>query len=136
MNKFDAERQRFHRRLNSPDWLSETSYRRNSGIYPLVCYVNTIIGACLSENYEIAALFIARAAEHMKSVQPAEREEAYYALAAAYFSHVIHHIRSSAPQVTFDIDRIPSVLFVVHQPPELDALPPSGDRDLYFWRTS
>ncbi len=136
MDQLDSAGQQFYRWLNSPEWLPETAYRRNTGLYPLVCYVNTIIGTCLSKNYEMAALFIARAVDHMKSVPPSAQEERYYILAASYFAHVVDHIRRAAPEVTLDADRIPAAILAPHALRRPDTLTQSGDHDLYFWRSS
>ena len=124
--------------LNSPSWLPEAAYRRNSGIYPLVCYVNTVLGACLSENYVIAALSIARAADHMMRISPSAEEERYYALVAGYFAHVINHIRLVAPHVAFDNERVPASLLsgTLMSEPAAVVLDPIDANGLYFWRSS
>jgi hypothetical protein len=135
MDHSDNAAEEFSRSLNSPQWLPETAYRRNTGIYRLVCYVNTVVGACLSENYRIASLFIARATEYMRDFSPHdELEERYYALVAGYFSHVINNIRQVAPHVSFDSDRIPATLFTKHLIPEPAAVLERSAHELYFWR--
>lgn len=134
MSLHDGTIEQFYRHLNSQQWLPETAYRRNSGLYPLVCYVNTVIGACLSSNHEIAALFVARAVDHMEHVQPRVNEEPYYALVAGYFSHVIDEIRHIAPHIVFDTDRIPAVLLNASFPANPEAVLRPDAQELYFWR--
>jgi len=98
----------FQRELNSDAWLPGTAYRRNSGLYPLVCYVNNIGATLCSGRRDIAALFVARAAEHISRVPARDEERFYYDLVSRYLAHVIHRIRSSGAPVEFDTQRIPS----------------------------
>jgi len=84
------------------------AYRRNTGVYPLICYVNNISATLLSDRFDLAALFVARAAEHMAKVPALDSERLYYELASRYLSHVIHYIRNSGSAVKFDADRIPT----------------------------
>ena len=110
--ELDLVTQRFHQCLNSPQFVPTAGYRRNSGLYPLIGYVNTVIGAVLSDNYEVAALFVSRAAEHMKRSTPSLEEDTYYCLVASYLAHVLDHIRHVAPQALahWNTDVIPEVL--------------------------
>ena len=98
----------FQRELNSDAYLPDTAYRRNTGIYPLVCYVNSIGATLCSGRYEVTALFVARAAEHMGSVSARDDERSYYDLVSRYLAHVIYCIRSSGRAVDFDAQRIPA----------------------------
>ena len=98
----------FQRELNSDAWLPGTAYRRNSGLYPLICYVNNIGATLCSGRRDIAALFVARAAEHISRVAARDEERFYYDLVSRYLAHVIHHIRSSGTPVEFDTQRIPA----------------------------
>lgn len=134
MSLHDGTIEQFYRYLNSRQWLPEPAYRRNSGLYPLVCYVNTVIGASLSSNHEIAALFVARSVDYMEHVQPRVNEEPYYALVAGYFSHVIDEIRHIAPHIVFDTDRIPAVLLNASFPAHPEAVLRPDAQELYFWR--
>ena len=56
---------RFQARLASAEVLPIRSLRRNSGEYPLVCYINDVTALFVSENSEAVPIFVARAAEHM-----------------------------------------------------------------------
>ena len=59
-----------HQQLNHPDNLPGIYFRRNHLQYPLVCYINNIIGLYLSSNYDQIPLFIKRAYEHWNQVNP------------------------------------------------------------------
>ena len=108
----------FHLRLNALDVLPERSLRRNSGTYPLVCYVNAITGLVLSKNFDPIPLFIARAVEHMNERPPSESEQPYYELVRRYISHMAYHIRQYTDGVAFPEGRIPpSVLVAGPQEP-------------------
>jgi hypothetical protein len=98
----------FQRELNSDAYLPDTAYRRNAGIYPLVCYVNNIGATLCSRRYDITALFVARAADHMSSVPARAEERSYYGLVSRYLAHVIYCIRNSGSAVDFDTQRIPA----------------------------
>ena len=100
----------FHRCLNSPAYVPAGAYRRNSNLYLLVCYVNNLIGAALSENHEVIPVFVARAAEHMAQVPSSEEAAAYYALVTSYLAQVVHHVRCARSQVEFDAERIPTTI--------------------------
>lgn len=95
-------------RINSPSCLPPRALRRNSGTYPLLCYVNAITGLFLSENLEPIPLFIARAAEHMKEHPPSAGEAAYYDLVLRYISQMAYHLREHAEGIEFPEDRIPA----------------------------
>lgn len=100
----------FHRCLNSPAYVPARAYRRNSNAYPLVCYVNNIIGALLSENYEVVPVFVARAAEHMGQIPSPAEAGSYYALVSAYLAQVVYHVRCVGSGAEFDAERIPQVI--------------------------
>jgi hypothetical protein len=97
----------FHHKLNSATLVPAKAYRRNSGLYPLVSYVNNLLGAMLSENYDVASVFVARAAEHMAAIPASEESRPYYSLVSRYLSHVIHHLSTFHAGVQFDTERIP-----------------------------
>lgn len=101
----------FHTRLNSADLIPEQAFRRNSGAYPLVCYVNNIIGLFLSKNYEPIPIFVARAAEHMAAFPSSPTSSAYYITVNQYLSQVIYHLRNFVEGVEFCDNRIPTTLF-------------------------
>lgn len=109
-NRSDGELtlDRFHRCLNSAAYVPPRAYRRNSNLYPLVCYVNTLVAATLSENYEVLPLFVARAAEHMAEVQPSAEAANYYALVSAYLAHLVYHTKAAGVCTEFDVERIPA----------------------------
>ncbi len=109
--------QQFHRCLNSHAYVPAQAYRRNTNLYPLVCYVNNLIGAVLSENHEVIPVFVARAAEHMAQVPPSQEAAAYYALVSSYLAQVVHHVGCTGSEVEFDPERIPtSILSAGPQP--------------------
>ena len=97
----------FHARLNSSDLIPEQALRRNSRDYPLVCYVNNIMGLFLSKNYEPIPVLIARAAEYMATVPPASTSSAYYIVVTQYLSQVTYHLRNFVEGVEFYDNRIP-----------------------------
>lgn len=97
----------FHSRLNSTDLIPEQALRRNSSIYPLVCYVNNIMGLFLSKNYEPIPIFIARAAEHMANFPPAPTSGPYYIAVNRYLSQVTYHLRNFVEGIEFFDSRIP-----------------------------
>lgn len=74
----------YHRKLNAPGTLPKIAYRRNHRIYELVCYVNCLIGARLSDNREGAALFRERILQYLAGYTPEPEEARYCALAAEY----------------------------------------------------
>ena len=131
----DLVTQRFHQCLNSPKFVPTTGYRRNSGLYPLIGYVNTVIGAVLSDNTEIAAVFISRAAEHMKRSTPSLEEDMYYCLVASYLAHILDLLRHAAPQALahWNADVIPEILLSAgpQKPPD-DSLRHRA-QGLKFW---
>jgi hypothetical protein len=103
--------QQFHRCLNNTACVPAKAYRRNSNLYPLVCYVNNLTGAVLSENYEVIPVFVARAAEHIAQVPPSEEASSYYALVTSYLAQVVHHLQCAGSPVEFDAARIPASIF-------------------------
>ena len=97
----------FHALLNGSDLIPEQAFRRNSGAYPLVCYVNNIIGLFLSKNYDPIPVFVARAIEHMENSPPSAASGAYYAAVTRYLSQVVHHLRHFVSGIERWDDRIP-----------------------------
>jgi len=75
-----------HQELNAADCLPASAYRRNSGEYELICYVNNMVGCYLSKNYSALALFRNRAEAFMraKPVRPETHE--YYRLVSNYLA--------------------------------------------------
>ena len=72
-----------HRRLNADDVLPALAHRRNAAVYPLVGYVNHVIGCYLSGNFAAIPLFIERARQHMAASPAVPRTETYYTEVAA-----------------------------------------------------
>jgi hypothetical protein len=132
----DPVTQQFHRCLNSPQFVSAIGYRRNSRLHPLVGSVNTVIGAVLSDNYEIAALFVSYAAEHMKRSIPSLEEDTYYCLVASYLAHILDHIRRAAPQALahWNTDLIPEVLLSAGTQKAPDDSLRRNAQALKFWK--
>jgi hypothetical protein len=97
----------FHALLNGSDLIPEQAFRRNSGAYPLFCYVNNIIGLFLSKNYDPIPVFVARAIEHMTNSPPSAASGAYYAAVTRYLSQVVYHLQHFVSDIEHWDDRIP-----------------------------
>ncbi len=80
----------FHSHLNHSEIVPEQAYRRNSGGYPLVSYLNNICGLYLSKNYEVIPVFINRAHQHMQEHPASANSKAYYELAFAYIRQMAY----------------------------------------------
>lgn len=100
----------FHSCLNNSEAVPEQAYRRNSGSYPLVCYINNIVGLFLSKNYEVIPIFVARAAEHMAAHPPNAATTAYYELASCYLAQIVYHLKNFIGGIEHWDDRIPTSL--------------------------
>lgn len=98
----------FHTCLNSLDVIPEQAYRRNGGSYPLVCYINNVVGLFLSKNYQVIPIFVARAIEHMASFPSSAASAVYYELANRYLMQVVYHLRHFVDGVDEWDDRIPA----------------------------
>jgi hypothetical protein len=79
-----AKLKRFHALLNDPGLVPEQAYRRNASAYPLVCYVNNIIGLFLSKNYEVIPIFVSRALRHIEEHPSSLTSAPYYQLVSQY----------------------------------------------------
>jgi hypothetical protein len=103
--------EQFHFCLNRKRSLPEMAYRRNASSYPLVCYINNIVGLFLSENYAAIPIFVARASEHMEQFPPSLASTSYYALATSYLSHMVWHLKSFCEGVEIETERTsPTIL--------------------------
>jgi hypothetical protein len=71
-------------RLNSPDYLPPIAYRRNAGIYELVCYVNCLVGALISENHDAISVFSRRIDEYLEKHTPGDEFEKYVSVVTSY----------------------------------------------------
>jgi hypothetical protein len=80
----------FHSHLNHSEIVPEQAYRRNSGSYLLVSYLNNICGLYLSKNYEVIPIFINRAHQHMQEYPPSASSKAHYELASAYIRQMAY----------------------------------------------
>ena len=76
----------YHKELNNKDILPYGIYRRNDINYPLICYINNILGAYISLNFDIIPLFINRAYKHIsnKNNTSKNKNEVYYPLVLKY----------------------------------------------------
>ncbi len=93
--------ERFHRLLNREDILPEGYLARNHLCYPLVCYINIIIGLYTSHNYAAIPLFIKRAYEHMLLRKEKLSENKFYEnLVLEYLSEMTKYI------LTLEIERM------------------------------
>ncbi len=95
----EAVVRRFQAKLASAEILLERSLCRNSGEYPLVCYINNVTALFVSENWKAVPVFVARAAEHMIARPADTRLQAYYELASAYLGQVVRHLTVSIVKV-------------------------------------
>jgi len=85
--------ERFHGLLNGEDILPEGYLARNHLCYPLVCYINIIIGLYISHNYQPIPLFIRRAYEHMALRKEKLSENKFYEnLVSEYLSEMAKYI--------------------------------------------
>ncbi len=76
----------YHKKLNHKDNVPNTAYRRNDIDYPLVCYVNNIIGVYLSSNFDIIPIFIDRAYEYISVRSEKNEDKPYYQLILEYLA--------------------------------------------------
>ena len=83
----------WHRRLNAVENVPPCGFRRNTAVYPLVCYVNNIIGCYLGRNAEPIVLFIQRGREHISQNLPTEEWRPYYELVSEYFKTMELHLK-------------------------------------------
>ena len=123
--------QAFHAVLNSPSLVPEQCYRRNKVSYPLVCYINNLIGLFLSKNYEVIPLFIARAATHMAENPPSLGSEAYYTVAERYLAQMSYFVRSftSVPREEIEMHIPAGLLALGKQEPPVSASAAGGGPD-------
>ena len=84
----------FHVLLNSPNIVPEQAYRMSANLYPLVCYINNIIGLYLSKNYEVIPLFISCALSHINNHPAQPAGIAYQTTAMLYLQHMAHILKS------------------------------------------
>ena len=89
-----AKLKQFHLLLNSSGIVPEQAYRMSANLYPLVCYINIIIGLYLSKNYEVIPLFINRALLHINNHPAQPSGIAYQAAAMLYLQHMAHVLKS------------------------------------------
>lgn len=89
-----AKLKQFHVLLNSPNIIPEQAYRMSANLYPLVCYINNVIGLYLSKNYEIIPLFISRALSHISNHPPQPAGITYQTTAMLYLKHMTHILKS------------------------------------------
>src|SRR5689334_13931105 len=100
---------RFQARISAHDVLPKLALRRNSGTYPLMCYVNTVTALSLSKYFDAVPIFLARSIEHMNGRSPSSDEVPYYDLALRYIKHMAYHLRHHMDGVDFSLveERIP-----------------------------
>ena len=78
--------------LNSFEVLPDKAYRRENHLFPLVCHVNNLLGACLSENREVLPALSKRTAEHMVSFPSLSIEREYYSLVERFLAAVAEYL--------------------------------------------
>jgi hypothetical protein len=89
-----AKLKRFHALLNDPSLVPEQAYRRNMAIYPLVCYINNIIGLFLSKNYEVIPIFVGRALRHIEEYPSSPTSAPYYQLVSQYLKQIVYVLKN------------------------------------------
>jgi hypothetical protein len=87
-------------RLNAVEVVPRNAYRRNALVYPLVCYVNNIIGLYLSGNNAVISVFVGRAYEFM--VRMKRDNPTLYGEEAVYFDVVLEYLQLMARFVIDD----------------------------------
>ncbi len=76
----------FHARLNSTAYLPDGAYRRNTVVYPLICYVNCLMGCRISANLAGAVRFTDRIQKFVRQHPAPPGYELYYALVEEYLA--------------------------------------------------
>ena len=84
----------FHTVLNSSDIVPEQCYRMSKAHYPLVCYVNNILGLFLSKNYDVIPVFVGRAAKHMEDFPATPGASTYYAVVQKYLAQMAYFLQN------------------------------------------
>ena len=97
----------FHLLLNSSTALPKGGLRRNTAVYPLICYVNNIAGLFTSKNLQPIPLFIARSAEHMEQYPASPETEVYYDLVKRYLAQMLFHLGKFEADIQLRDGRIP-----------------------------
>jgi hypothetical protein len=93
--KFESEKiEAWHKKLNSKELRPDIRYRRNAGVYPLVCYVNNIVSLYLSHNEDPIPVFIGRARKHMKKYPDTENCFEYYKMVTNYLDEIENHLKN------------------------------------------
>lgn len=90
MSKGTDKSARIHRlqvMLNKPDNLPKKAYRRDFGIYELVCCVNNITACYISENYGPIEILSQRAKEYIDRDSCSENRE-YYDIVLEYLKEI------------------------------------------------
>ena len=86
--------------LNSEENVPARGFRRNVSVYPLVCYVNNIIGCYLGKNVEPILVFISRAREHMNDEPPIDEWKGYYKRVYEYLNIIESHLKENGVDTT------------------------------------
>ena len=105
---------KWHARLNQEAIVPGRWYRRNHVEYPLVCYVNILVGLYLSQRFDAIPVFLDRACRHMEQRTERPENQAYYRAAREYLEAMAQFLCSLA-----DLDE--SVRRLI--PPELLSNP-------------
>ena len=74
--------------LNAEEILPGHAYRRNAGVYELVCYINCLIGADLSGRQDMIDLFADRARTYIDEHVPGPEFEKYYDTVKDYLTSI------------------------------------------------
>ncbi|HWX02624.1 hypothetical protein [Collimonas sp.] len=83
-----------HELLNHPSIVPEQCYRMATSSFPLVSYVNHIIGLYLSKNYEVIPIFIGRAHRHIVDKPAQQNAVTNYRLVEIYLRQVAYVLQT------------------------------------------
>ncbi len=101
---------RHHGLLNSVGLVQPRWYDRNHKAYELLCYVNTIVGLYLAENYEPIPPFLDRVYGYLSREDKAQVSEGYRQAVEAYIRLIARDLDAS-PQLAPEAKAwIPKVL--------------------------
>jgi len=103
-----AKLQHFQALLNREAVVPERAYRMSMVVYSLVCFVNNTIGLCLSGNFEIVPIFIARAHKHMVEHPSTPATDGYYDLVSRYLRQLTHVLRMSTSITPESLQCVPA----------------------------
>ncbi len=90
----------WHKKLNSKKYSPRFGFRRNASVYPLICYVNNIVGCFLSHHEAPIPVFIGRARTYMVDFPDIAGSPEYYKMVTSYLSAVENHLEEHGVDIT------------------------------------